>query len=99
MQQLTWMSVSIAISLTISMLLPFPLSLVVIIGTFLLLNFYLRSRMMKSNGIGMGIFGTMTPTLSSLGQSSLNYYCMSCGTKHKKDACPKCGSKMKRAGL
>jgi hypothetical protein len=84
------------------MLLPFPLSLVAIIGTFLLLNFYLRSRMMRSNGSGMGIFGTMTPTSTSIGafgQSSLNYYCMACGTKHKKVACPKCGSKMKRVGI
>jgi len=30
--------------------------------------------------------------------SSLNYYCMSCGTKHNQAACPKCGSKMKRVG-
>jgi rubrerythrin len=35
---------------------------------------------------------------SMFGDSSLNYYCMSCGTKHKEAACPKCGSKMKRVG-
>jgi hypothetical protein len=57
-QQLTWMGISIAISLTISMLLPFPISLVAIIGIFIMLNFYLRKRMMKTNGMGMGIFGT-----------------------------------------
>ncbi|HZC21108.1 MAG TPA: hypothetical protein VE223_05645 [Nitrososphaeraceae archaeon] len=94
------MGISIAISLTISMLLPFPMSLVTIIGIFILLNFYLRKRMMKKNG--MGIFGAMNPTSSSssfLGETSLNYYCMSCGTKHRKNACPKCGSKMKRVGL
>ncbi|MBV9668501.1 MAG: hypothetical protein JO327_10270 [Nitrososphaeraceae archaeon] len=97
------MGISIAISLTISMLLPFPISLVTIIGIFILLNFYLRKRMMKTNGMGMGIYGAMNPTSSSsssfLGETSLNYYCMSCGTKHRKNACPKCGSKMKRAGL
>jgi DNA-directed RNA polymerase subunit RPC12/RpoP len=32
------------------------------------------------------------------GSSSVNYYCMSCGTKHNEVACPKCGSKMKRIG-
>ncbi|HZA08124.1 MAG TPA: hypothetical protein VE619_10505 [Nitrososphaeraceae archaeon] len=52
--------------------------------------------MMKTNGVGIGIFGAMNPTSSS---SSLNYYCISCGTKHRKNSCPKCGSKMKRAGL
>ena len=100
-QQLMWMGISIAISLTISMLLPFPMSLAAIIGIFILLNFYLRKRMMKTNGMGMGIFGAMTPTSSSssiLGETSLNYYCMSCGTKHKETACPRCGSKMKRVG-
>jgi hypothetical protein len=93
------MGISIAVSLTISMLLPFPMSLVTIIGIFILLNFYLRKRMMKKNGMGMGIFGAMNPTSSFLGETSLNYYCMSCGTKHRKNACPKCGSKMKRVGL
>jgi hypothetical protein len=72
------------------------MSLVAIIGIFILLNFYLRKRMMKTNGMGM------TPTSSSssiLGETSLNYYCMGCGTEHRKNACPKSGSKMKRAGL
>lgn len=42
----------------------------------------------------MGVSGTS----SMFGNSSLNYYCMSCGTKHNQAACPKCGSKMKRVG-
>ena len=61
------------------------------------LNFYMRNRMMRRMGIGEaraggGIFGSMFV------DNSLNYYCMSCGTKHKEAACPKCGSKMKRVG-
>jgi hypothetical protein len=99
-QQLIWMGVSIVISLTISVLLPFPISLVTIVGVFLLLNFYLRNRMLKTNGAGIGIFGA-TPQPSSSSShviTSLNYYCMSCGTKHRKIACPRCGSKMKRVG-
>jgi hypothetical protein len=85
-----WFGISIAISITISLLLPFPISLVVIIGVFILLSFYMRRRMMRRMGIGGsgGMFG----------DNSLNYYCMSCGTKHKEAACPKCGSKMKRVG-
>ena len=94
-----WFGISIGISLTISMLVPFPVSLIAIIGVFILLNFYMRrrvmSRMRGGAGAGIGIFGSMS---STLGGSSLNYYCMSCGTKHKEAACPKCGSKMKRVG-
>jgi hypothetical protein len=97
MNQIMWFAISIAISLIISILLPFPLSLVTILGVFILLSFYMRKRMMSRMGIGGagGMFGSMS---SMFGDNSLNYYCMSCGTKHKEAACPKCGSKMKRVG-
>jgi hypothetical protein len=88
-----WIGISIGISLTISMLVPFPVSLVAIIGIFILLNFYMRKRMMRK--MGGGTFGSMS---SIFGENSLKYYCMSCGTKHREAACPKCGSKMKRIG-
>jgi hypothetical protein len=93
-----WFGISIAISLTISILVPFPISLVTIIGVFILLNFYMRKRMMSRMGVrggGAGMFGSMS---SMFGENSLKYYCMSCGTKHREAACPKCGSKMKRVG-
>ena len=91
-----WIGISIGISLTISMLVPFPFSLVAIIGIFILLNFYMRKRMMsRIGGRGIGMFGSMS---SMFEDNSLNYYCMGCGTKHKEAACPKCGSKMKRVG-
>lgn len=98
MNQLIWMGISIGISLTLSLLIPFPISIVAIIGTFLLLNFYLRRRMIARMGsinnsmMGAGMF---SPT-STYGL--MKYYCMSCGTQHKQIACPKCGSKMRRIG-
>jgi multisubunit Na+/H+ antiporter MnhG subunit len=96
--QMIWIGISIGISLTISMLVPFPFSLVAIIGIFILLNFYMRKRMMSRmgrGGRGVGMFGSMS---SMFEDNSLNYYCMTCGTKHREAACPKCGSKMKRVG-
>jgi hypothetical protein len=97
--QLIWIGISIGISLTISMLVPFPISLVAIIGVFILLNFYMRKRMMRRMGMrgGLGMFGSLSSS-SMFGDSSLKYYCMSCGTSHKDAACPRCGSKMKRVG-
>jgi hypothetical protein len=94
---MVWFAISIAISLTISILVPFPISLVTIIGVFILLNFYMRKRTMSRmrGGGGVGMFGSMS---SMFGDNSLKYYCMSCGTKHREAACPKCGSKMKRVG-
>ena len=93
--QIMWLGLSLGISLAISLIIPFPISLVVIIGVFILLNFYMRKRMMGRMGAGM--FGSMSSS-SAFGDNSLKYYCMSCGTKHKEAACPKCGSKMKRVG-
>lgn len=98
--QIIWMGISIGISLAISVILPFPISLLAIIGIFILLNYYMRKRMMRRMGMGgggIGMFGSMSPS-SMFGDNSLKYYCMSCGTQHKQAACPKCGSKMKRVG-
>ena len=83
--QLVWIGISFGISITISMLVPFPISLVVIVGTFLLLNFYLRRRMMARMGSlnGTSIMGGMFSPTTSYGSSALKYYCMSCGTQHK----------------
>ena len=41
-----------------------------------------------------GIFNS-----ASYDRSLVKYYCLSCGTKHKQTACPKCGSKIKRVGF
>lgn len=51
--------------------------------------------MMKRMGAGkgLGMFG------SGIGSGKLKYYCMNCGAQHNQNACPKCGSKMKRVGV
>ena len=97
--QLVWIGISFGISIMVSMLIPFPISLVAIVGTFLLLNFYLRRRMIARMGSVQGtIMGGMFSPTSADG-ASLKYFCMSCGIHHTQAACPKCGSKMKRIGL
>jgi hypothetical protein len=103
LNQIMWLGISLGISLTISILVPFPISLVAIIGVFSLLNLlYMRRRMVKRMGMGMrgGISGSASSSSSSslFGDTSLKYYCMSCGTQHKQASCPRCGSKMKRVG-
>jgi len=93
--QLMWFVIMIGISITISMIVPWPYSLAAIMGIFLLMSFYMRNRMMKKMGSGVGMFGSLSSPFSG---NSVNYYCMSCGTKHREAACPRCGSKMKRVG-
>src|SRR5678815_5468007 len=94
-QQLLWIVNSIGSSITIPMSVPYPLPWVINIGVFLVLSFYMRYRMMKKMGSGGGIFGSLSSPFSG---NSVNYYCMSCGTKHREASCPRCGSKMKRVG-
>ncbi len=98
--QLVWIGISFGISITITMLIPFPISLVVIVGTFLLLNVYLRRRMMARMGSlkASSIMGGMFSPTAAYGSSALKYFCMSCGTQHKQVECPKCGSKKRRIG-
>ena len=101
--QVVWIGISFSISIGISMLVPFPISLLAIVGTFLLLNFYLRKRMITRYGIIRGTVqggmysGMYSPIAADGG--SLRYYCIGCGVTHKQIACPKCGSKNKKVGL
>jgi hypothetical protein len=107
LNQIIWMGISFGISIAISMLVPFPISLVIIMGVFILLSLHMRNRMMRRRmmrnrmmrrmGMGSGmLFGSMSSSM--FGGDSVRYYCMSCGMQHKQAACPKCGSKMKRVG-
>ena len=96
--QMIWIAISLAISLALSFILPFPFSLVAIIGVFLTMNYYIRRRQMRRMGMmsgstGGGGFGS----LFGGGEGGINYVCIACGQRFKSGSCPRCGSKMKRA--
>ena len=86
LNQLVWLGISFGISLTISILLPFPISLAVIFGVFILLNMYMRRIMLKRMNT---ISDSMSSMLNISNGSSLKYYCMACGTQHKEAAVSK----------
>jgi hypothetical protein len=97
--QMIWIGISIAISLTLSFLLPFPLSLITIIGVFLAINYYMRRWQMRRMGMmsgstGSGGFGSL---FGGGGGVGVSYVCLACGQRFKGGTCPRCGSKMKRA--
>ncbi len=101
--QLKWIGIYIALGMSIALVLPFPVSLVVALGAFLVLNFIRTRRMLKRAGIE-DIFKFFKSKSSSAapsssvygGYSQVKYYCMRCGKEHREIACPNCGSKMKR---
>lgn len=97
--QMIWIGIALAISLTLSFLLPFPLSLVAIIGVFIAMSYYIRRRQMRRMGMmgsntGGGGFGSL---FGGGGGGGINYACIACGQRFKGGSCPRCGSKMKRA--
>ncbi len=90
---MAWIMVSLAISLALTYFLGWW-GIIPAIGIFILISFYLRRRTMARMGMGgTGGFGGM------LGGSGggINYVCIACGHKFKGGACPRCGSKMRRA--
>ncbi|HEY7734947.1 MAG TPA: hypothetical protein VIB07_09160 [Nitrososphaera sp.] len=92
-QQMAWIMVSLAISLALTYFLGWW-GIIPAIGIFIAISFYLRRRTMARMGMGgTGGFGGM------LGGSGggINYVCIACGHKFKSGACPRCGSKMRRA--
>jgi len=92
--QLVWIGISLVISLVLSVLLPFPLSLIAIIGVMIGLIYYQRRKMLRN----VGKYGSYMGFLGAKGSSgAVNFYCITCTTKHREASCPKCGSKMKRA--
>ena len=106
--QLKWLGVFIAIGFIIIYLFEFPLDLIMLIIAFIIINIYKTRIMLKKLGIlnegnGKDIRGFIkslfrSPSSSMDGNTSVRYYCMSCGNEHREIACPKCGSKMKRVG-
>jgi 4-hydroxybenzoate polyprenyltransferase len=100
--QMMWIAISLAISLALSFLLPFPLSLVTIIGVFLVMNYCKRRWQMRR--IGMMGGGSSTGGFGGLfgagsGGGGVSYVCIVCGQRFKSGTCPRCGSKMKRANF
>jgi hypothetical protein len=94
------MGIYIGMGAVISLVLPFPVSLVVALGAFFLLNFIRTRRMLKKSGVDIkGLFRSFSSASMGGGQyTQIKYYCMSCGKEHREIACPNCGSKMKRVG-
>jgi hypothetical protein len=90
-----WMAIYIGISFAISLILPFPISLIAFLGLFILINILRARNVLKKMSIDMK--GLINPSQMQ-DYSPIKYYCMSCGKEHKEIECPNCGSKMKRVG-
>jgi hypothetical protein len=93
--QLLWMLISIGIAIPIGLLIPFPMSMLVVFIAILAMSYFRINYEMKRAGINS--LRQMFRTLSNPQNryQSLKYFCMSCGHEHREISCPKCGSKIK----
>ncbi len=86
---------SLAISIGLQMVLPFPYGLGVALAIFIMFPLVLRKKMMGrmggSGGFGGGFFGSNQST------TIVKYVCLTCNNRFKGRECPRCGSTMKRA--
>jgi hypothetical protein len=98
LETLMWIGIYFGIAFIISRLLPFPISLIVIVFAVIGLGLFRRRIYFRKTGQasspGSSYFGSMFGS-----QRGINYYCMNCGTKHNQASCPNCGSKLKKAGF
>ena len=95
-----WLGIYMGIGLAISFVIPFPMSFLVMFIAIIGID-YLRARyIMKKMGITniRQMFGSIRDQGRQMGYQPLKYYCMGCGTEHRKISCPRCGSKMTKVG-
>ena len=92
---LMFLFASLAISIGLQMVLPFPWGLGAALAIFIAFPLVLRRKMMGrmggSSGFGRGFFGMNQST------PSVKYVCLTCNNRYKGRECPRCGSTMKRA--
>src|SRR5918912_1960784 len=89
-----WFIAYMGIGLAISFVVPFPISLVMVLLVFVALNATRMHIVLKRHGMQRGIkdlYKSMTSSLSSsnvnnsganMGYSQIKYYCMNCGYEH-----------------
>ncbi|MBT6370442.1 MAG: hypothetical protein HOJ82_04015 [Thaumarchaeota archaeon] len=96
---------SLAVSIGLQMILPFPIGLGAALALFIAFPLILRRRMMSrmrggfgsgsssgsSGGFGGGLFGQNTD------KPGIKYECLVCHKVYNARECPRCGSSMKRA--
>ena len=93
---LIFLFASLAISIGLQMVLPFPWGLGVALAIFISFPLILRRRMMGrmrgTGNFGGGLFGT-----NQNQNLSVRYSCLVCNNRFKGRECPRCGSTSKRA--
>ena len=99
-QQVIWIAIGFAISMTISLVVPFPYSIGVMMAVFVGISYAIRAwAIMKIRHLGSHLNESVSDYILGFDHGkALKFYCMNCGLKHDKRECPNCGSKARRIG-
>jgi len=105
---LIWLLIYMGIGLSISFIVPFPLSFGVLLLVLFLLNVYRTDLALRRRGIGgiKGLYKSMSSSANptngrnetGLEYTPLKFYFMNCSYEHRDNSCPKCGSKALKIG-
>lgn len=93
---MAWIMVSLAISLALTWWLGW-IGIIPAIAIFIGISYYMRRRAMARMGMGGSGGGGGFGGMLGGGGGGINYVCIACGHRFKGGACPRCGSKMRRA--
>jgi hypothetical protein len=101
---IVWIGIVLISSLTLSYVLPTPIS----IGFFIVWAFLVYLSWVLHKFIGgkqKGLHSTndtsdsYNNSYNNIENAVINYHCMICGNNHNDKSCPICGSKMKKASF
>ena len=95
---LVFLFASLAVSIGLQLVLPFPYGLGAALAIFIVFPLLLRKRYMARMGRSGGSGFRLGGGLFGQGQGTgVRYVCLTCNHRFKGGDCPRCGSKMKRA--
>ena len=100
---LLFLGASLAVSIGLQLVLPFPYGLGTALALFIIFPLILRKKYMAKmrgsgdSGSGFGAGGFFGKGRGGLGGGGVRYVCLICNHRYKGGECPRCGSKVKRA--
>ncbi len=95
---LVFLFASLAVSIGIQLIVPFPYGLGAALAIFIAFPVLLRRRYMsRMRGYGGSDVGSGGFFGMNRGGGSVKYVCLVCNHRYKGGSCPRCGSKIKRA--
>jgi uncharacterized paraquat-inducible protein A len=87
------------ISIVLFEIFPLHISMATSLAIFVLLLWYMRTSAKKQNMELSKSDINNANNRKNKNNDRINYYCISCGTKHDEECCPRCGSRMKKASF